>query len=187
MRKVLVLTAAGACVLTLGLTTTPANAAAAGTALTVNLSGGSLSISAPGTASLTGSATTGSTLTGPLGSTPTQITDSTGSLLGWSDHVTVSSDLTSTGTPADKISLAVGSSTLTIVAGTVAASGTSLLTGVAAGGLGTLTTTTSVPLVTAVAGAGGGTYSFTPTLALVVPPNTKAHTDYTTTITQTVS
>lgn len=184
MRKATVLLSTAATVAALAA---PAlGATTADTTLTVNLVGGSLSISAPSTASLSGSAAAGTIITGSLGSSDTTVTDGRGSLLGWGVTAVTDGDLETLSTAnADKIALSAAGP-LTIVGGTVTAGGSSLLTGVSVGALGGLSTT-PVTLVTAALGAGGGTYTFRPTLALTVPPNTVAHSDYTVKITQTVS
>lgn len=182
MRKALVLVVAAATV-----AAASAPALAADTTLTVNLSGGALSISAPATASLAGSAAAGTLITGTLGVTDTTVTDATGSLRGWNVTAVTDGDLETLSTAnADKIALPAVGSPLTILGGAVAAGTGSLLSGVALGAGGGLSTA-PVTLVTATAGFGGGTYSFRPTLALTVPPNTKAHADYTVKITQSVS
>lgn len=182
MRKVLVLAAVVAAV-SAGAAV-PANAAG-DTTLTVALVGGSLSISAPSTASLSGSANAGTVITGNLGASATQVTDNRGTLLGWTVSASTDGDLVSTSAPTRKIALTPGASPLTIVAGAVTTSG-GLLSGVSAGAGGGLSTT-AVPLVAALAGSGGGTYSYTPALTLTVPPNTYAHNDYKVVITQTLT
>lgn len=159
----------------------PASAADSSTTVTATLTGGSLTISAPSTAALSGSAAAGSILTAPMGKTT--VADSRGSLLGWNvTAVTLTGSMTtSTG---DSIPLAA-TGPLGLVTGTITAEGGSLLSGVGAGAGGNLSTT-AVAVATAALNSGGGTYSYDPTLTLTVPPNTKAGA-YQVTVVQTVS
>jgi hypothetical protein len=164
----------------------PAMAATSGsTDVTFNLAGGSLSINAPSAVTINGSI--GAPVSGAMGTTT--VTDNTGALAGWNvTAATGSNTMASVGTPADTIALNPALPALpplSIVTGPVAASGASILSGVAAGTGGSLTTT-PVTLVTAASLAGGGVYTYNPTLALVVPANTVAHSDYKVTVTQTV-
>lgn len=184
---VLAAAVAGALAVSL-LAATPSFATAASdsgsTTLTATLTGGSLSIAAPSTASLSGSAGEATVITGSMGTTT--VTDDTGSLLGWSVTATatdLSDVVNSTTTYTIPLS---DTGPLTLATGTITAVGSSLLTGVAAGAGGDLNPTTAITVATAVAGDGGGSYSYDPTLTLTVPANTYAGT-YTSTITQTVT
>lgn len=179
----LVLTAAPA-----SACTAPSGGGCADTVLTVSLTGGTLSISAPGTASMSGSVAAG-TVIGPtnMGASPTQVTDNRGTLAGWTVTALTTGNLHSA---LQNSNISLGTSNLTgplaLLTGVVTAGGSSLLTGVAAGGGGSLNPSQAVTVATAALGAGGGVYTYTPTLTLTVPANTVAATDYTTTITQSV-
>lgn len=183
LRRVVVVFFAGAV-----LTAFPPLAEAALTAdttLSVTIDTGTLSITAPGTASLgTVSAAVGSTATATLGTVT--VSDSRGSLLGWS--VTAKTTTTSMSTGGDTPdTIALGpTGPLGWATGTVSATGGSLLSGVAAGAGGFLNNSTAIPVATAALTAGGGTYTFNPTLTLTVPSNTAAGT-YTVVVTQTVA
>jgi hypothetical protein len=158
-------------------------AASGSTTLTVPLTGGTLSISAPASASLAAaSVAPGSTSTGSLGSTT--VTDNRGTLAGWSVTVLASGNLVDGS--GDVITLTAASSTLTWATGAVSASGSSVLSGVSAGAGGLVSTNVAAAAVTAVSLFGGGTFTFNPSLSFVVPANVKAGS-YTTTVVQTVA
>lgn len=190
MRKALALGTAAASMAVLGLAA-PASAADSATTLTVNLSGGSLSISAPAAASMSGSASAGSVLTGSLGTT--RVTDNRGTLAGWTVSAVTGGNLVSAADPSKSIALtAAGPLVSTVATADLATVGTSVLTGlsggatVAVGAGGGLNATTPSVLVTATSLAGGGSFDYTPSLTLTVPPNTYAASDYTVVVTQSV-
>src|SRR5437879_4155861 len=113
---------------------TAAFAATGDTNVSMNLAGsGVFSITAPATASLTGSGIQpGASYAGSLGST--SVVDSRGTLLGWNVTVLATSDFVDPVGPKT-ISLAAASSTLTWATGSVSASNGSLLSvGAGAGG-----------------------------------------------------
>lgn len=182
LRRAIVVFSAGA---VLTATAPLAHAAlTANTTLSVTIDAGTLSISAPATASLgTVSAAVGSTVNAPLGTVT--VSDSRGSLLGWS--VTAKTTTTSMSTGGDTPdTIALGpTGPLGWVTGTVSATGGSLLSGVTAGGGGFLNNSTAIPVATAALTAGGGTYTYNPMLTLTVPSNTAVGT-YTVVVTQTV-
>lgn len=169
---------AGAC--------TPSDGGAcAGTAVTVDLAAGSLTISAPTSLSLSGSLDSS-----PLSATMStvQVDDGRGTLAGWTVTATTSGDLTTSSSPAHTIAL--GSSSLSgplwLTTGAITAGTLSSLLNVTAGAGGSLNPVQPVVVATAATGFGGGAYSFTPTVTLTVPPNSYAG-DYSTTVTFTVT
>ncbi len=150
---------------------TPASADT--TSTTITLTGGSLSIDAPSTASGSASVEPGTTMTVNL--TDTTVVDNRGSLLGWT--VTGSStDFTKDAT------YSMPKAGFTWATGTVASSNGSL-TGVAAGAGGSMGA--SFAVATAIAGAGAGTFTYPATVTGLVPVNMKAG-DYVATITQSI-
>lgn len=169
----------------LGVTPLAHAATTGNTTLSVTIDVGSLSISAPTTASLgTVSAAVGSTATANLGTVT--VADSRGSLLGWSVTAVTTTSSMSTGGATPK-TIALGpTGPLGWVTGSVTATGGSLLSGVAAGAGGFLNNATAIPVATAVLTAGGGTYTYNPTLTLTVPANTEAGT-YSVVVTQTIA
>ena len=187
MRRSLLLAGSAAALLTLGVAGT-AGAQTDSTTVTVSLTGAStLSLDAPTSATASGSAAPGSAINVAVGTTT--VTDNRGSLLGWAVTATstdLTTDGTDTGTTAgDGTGETIPSVAMTWATGTIAASGTSLLSGVAVGAGGPFTTTsTAVPVAVSALGSGGGTFTYPATVALVVPPNVLAGT-YTATITQT--
>ena len=156
---------------------------AADTTVSVTLSG-DLTISAPASVNLgTVSAGAGSTTSASLGTVT--VADGRGSLLGWNVTAVTTTSTMSTGGATPKTIALGATGPLGWVTGTVAASGPSLITGVAAGAGGFLSTT-AIPVATAVATSGGGTYTYNPTLTFTVPANSQAGT-YSVVVTQTVS
>jgi hypothetical protein len=157
----------------------PAHADTAGeTTMTLGLSAsGSLSISAPATASGSGVATPGSTVNVPIGTTT--VIDNRGALTGWTVTASATDLVTGSGGAGEVIPV----SDMAWTTGSIAASGSSVLTGVAAGAGGSL----AAPVVVAASLplSGAGTFSYPATVHVVVPPNVKAGT-YVSTITQTV-
>lgn len=168
----------------------PAGGSCSDTVLTVNLSGGSLLISAPATATLTGAAgsVAAGSVVGPTSMGTTTVTDNRGTLAGWNVTAVTTGDLVSTATPSHTISLGTAAlgGPLVMATGTVSASGGSILGSVAAGAGGSLNPSSAVTVATAPLASGGGSYTYAPTLTLTVPANTYAAPDYTTTITQSV-
>lgn len=171
----------------LAVATVPAAFAAetASTTVSVTIAAGGLSIGAPPTASLgTVSAAVGAVASAGLGTVT--VSDSRGSLLGWSvTAVTTTASMSTGGATPDTIALTT-LGPLSWVTGTVTATGASLLSGVAAGAGGFLNNTTPIPVAVAAVAGGNGTYTYNPTLSLTVPPNTPAGT-YSVVVTQTVS
>lgn len=183
VRRSIVLVAAGAAVLAVAPLADAAETA--NTTLSVTIDVGSLSISAPATASLgTVSAGVGSTASAALGTVT--VADSRGSLLGWSVTAVTTTASMSTGGATPKTIPLSATGPLGWVTGTVSATGGSLLSGVAAGGGGFLNNATAIPVANAVLTAGGGTYTYNPTLTLTVPSNTQVGT-YSVVVTQTVA
>lgn len=156
---------------------------AADTTVSITLAG-DLTISAPGSLDLeTVSAAAGSTVSKPLGTVT--VADGRGTLLGWNVTAKTTTSTMSTDDTTPK-TIALGpTGPLGWVTGTVAASGPSLITGVAAGAGGFLSTT-AVPVAVAAVSSGGGTYTYNPTLTFTVPANAQAGT-YSVVVTQTVS
>ncbi|MDQ3757457.1 MAG: hypothetical protein M3394_06390 [Actinomycetota bacterium] len=158
-------------------------AQAADTTVSVTLAG-DLTLAAPTSVSLgTVSAAAGSTISKELGSVT--VADGRGSLLGWSVTAATTTATMSTGGATPKTIALGATGPLGWVTGTVAASGPSLITGVAAGAGGFLSTT-AIPVATAVATSGGGSYTYNPTLTFTTPANAQAGT-YSVVVTQTVS
>ena len=156
---------------------------AADTTVSITLAG-DLTISAPGSVNLgTVSAAAGSTKTASLGAVT--VADGRGSLLGWNVTAVTTTSSMSTGGATPKTIALGATGPLGWVTGAVTASGPSLITGVAAGAGGVLSTT-AIPVATALATSGGGTYTYDPTLTFTVPANTQAGT-YSVVVTQTVS
>lgn len=158
-------------------------ARAADTTVSVTI-GGDLTISAPGTAALgTVSAVPGDTKTGSLGDVT--VTDGRGTLLGWNVTAATAASTMSTGGATPKTIALGATGPLGWVTGTVTANGSSLLTGVAAGAGGFLSTT-AIPVATALVTAGSGSYTYNPTLTFTTPVGVQAGT-YSVVVTQTVS
>lgn len=182
VRKPLILLTAGAAALSI---TPAALAADDSTTISVSIGAGNLTIAAPDTASLgTVSVAPGSVATASMGETT--VTDSRGSLLGWSVTALTTTSSMSTGGATPKTIPLTAAAPLGLVTGTVTAGTGSLLTGVSAGAGGFLNNTTPVPVAVSLLGTGGGTYTYNPTLTFTVPPNTAAGT-YSVVVTQTVS
>ncbi|HEX9969306.1 MAG TPA: hypothetical protein VGB03_04135 [Acidimicrobiales bacterium] len=160
-------------------------AESANTTVSVTVAAGALSIGAPGSASLGSvSAAVGSVASANLGTVT--VSDSRGSLLGWSvTAVTTTASMSTGGTTPHTIAL-TPAGPLSWATGTVTASGASLLSGVAAGAGGFLNNTTPIPVAVAALAAGGGTYTYNPTVSLTVPANAESGT-YSVVVTQTVS
>ena len=152
------------------------------TTLTVTLTGGTLSVAAPATASMAGSSNTASIVTGTVAGN--SVTDNRGSLLGWTVQATAT-DLTSASSHTITLGatgpLAVVGANLSAGAGGIL--GVGLKPALAAAGF---LSSTATPVITAPATVGGGTYNYDMSLTLTVPANTYADT-YTSTITQTVA
>lgn len=157
----------------------------ANTTLSVIIDGGTLSITAPASASLgNASAAVGSTTSAAIGTVT--VSDTRGSLLGWSvTAVTTTAAMSTGGATPDTIAL-TPAGPLAWTTGAVTATGTSLLTGVSAGAGGMLNNTTPIPVAVSALASGGGTYTYNPTVLLTVPPNTKTGT-YSVVVTQTVA
>jgi hypothetical protein len=157
----------------------PTAANAADTNVTFTLSGGSLTLSAPGSASLTAAGNlgvTGTSVSGSLGSST--VTDSRGSL---AHTVTVnmsSTDFTDAASDVIAKSNAAGSSGATVPTGVAVAVPT--LTGQTIGASGGAT----ILQLTGVVGAASTTYN--PTVTVTIPANAIAGS-YSGTITQTAS
>lgn len=157
----------------------------ANTTLSVIIDGGVLSISAPASASLgTASAEVGGTAGAAIGTVT--VSDTRGSLLGWSVTAVTTTAAMSTGGATPKTIALTPAGPLNWVTGTVAASGASLLTGVSAGAGGFLNNTTPIPVAVSALASGGGTYTYNPSVTLTVPPNTETGT-YSVVVTQTVA
>jgi hypothetical protein len=153
------------------------------TTVSVTLAG-DLTISAPESVDLGSvSAAAGSTTSASLGTVT--VSDGRGSLLGWNVTAATEASTMSTGGATPKTIALGATGPLGWVTGTVAASGPSLITGVAAGAGGFLSTT-PINVATAAATSGGGTYTYDPTLTFTVPANAQAGT-YSVVVTQTVS
>lgn len=182
MRRAIVLVAAAGA---LALVPSAQAALTANTTLSVTVDTGTLSISAPGTASLGNvSAAVGSTASTGLGTVT--VADSRGTLLGWSvTALTTTANMSTGGATPSTIALSA-TGPLAWATGTVTAVGGSLLSGVTAGGGGFLNGSTAIPVATAVLTAGGGTYTYNPTLTLTVPANTAVGT-YSVVVTQTIA
>lgn len=165
------LLAAAAAALVAG-TTLPASAA--GTQTTFTVTAGTISISAPASASLgSQTATVGnSTITGPLGTVT--VTDQRGGILGWTASV-ISTAFTPSAGPADP------ASNITYTPGTITTVGTVTATGSSAADL-----TTNKPVVVATLVNGGNSATWGPTLAVVVPGGFVTGT-YTATVTHSVA
>lgn len=150
------------------------------TTVSVQLVAGSLTISAPDSASFGQvSSAVGTVDTTSLGTVT--VSDSRGSLLGWA--VTAHTEAAAMTSGDDSIDLTVAGP-LGWATGTVSAGGASILDNVAAGAGGFLSTT-PIAVATAALGAGGGTYTYNPTLTFTVPANAKAGT-YSVVVTQTI-
>lgn len=169
------LAAAGALAIAGGLTVVaqPAQAACSAgagdvcsdaTAVTVTLAGGTMSIDAPATAAPAGSISVAPGTPFTINVANTSVVDNRGSLLGWA--VTGSSqDLTHTTDATYKILAA----TMAWSSGNPVAQGTALISGVTAGGGGSMGAAFPVAVATALAGA--GEFRYTATITGVVPPN----------------
>lgn len=188
--------------LALALLALPASAADSGsTEVSVQLTGGTLTIAADATSALaTASVSPGTTTTNTADLLHTTVTDETGSLLGWTvtavtdstigggdlvgqTLVDTTGDGTADSTPVIDLGDTSLGSPLTMVAQTLTGSD---LTDVSVGAGGGLNPTESITVAQALLGAGGGTYEYDDLITLTVPPNTYANT-YTVTVVQTVS
>lgn len=157
----------------------------ADTTLSVTIDAGTLSISAPVSASLgNASAAVGSTASAQIGTVT--VSDTRGSLLGWSVTAATTTAAMSTGGATPKTIALTAAAPLAWTTGTVTATGASLLSGVSAGAGGFLNNTTPIAVAVSALGAGGGTYTYNPTVTLTVPPNTEVGT-YSVVVTQTVA
>lgn len=150
------------------------------TVTTVSLTGGSLSVDGPATASGSAEVAPGSTITVNVGST--SVVDNRGSLLGWT-ATGASTDfvkpaITTPATPAYTIPKAV----FTWTTGAIATSNGSL-TGVTAAAAGSMAAPFAV--AAALPAQGGGTYTYSATVTGLVPVNLIVG-DYVGTITQSV-
>jgi hypothetical protein len=158
-------------------------ARAADTTVSVTI-GGNLTIAAPSSVDMqTVSAVPGSTKTASLGEVT--VTDARGTLLGWSVTAATATSTMSTGGATPKTISLGATGPLGWVTGAVTASGTSPITGVAAGAGGFLSTT-AIPVATALVTSGGGAYTYNPTLTFTTPVGAQAGT-YSVVVTQTVS
>ena len=169
MRKSLITTVAvvGAVALT-GLTALPASAAT--TTATMEVTAGALSITAPAAIALSKVAP-GATSTGAL--TGVQVSDLTADAIGWTSSVNMTaftSATTKTSIPAAGITYTPTTATTT---GTVAVAAAA-----AAAGTGAVQTATAV--------TGNNTATWGATIAVAVPSDALAATDYTATLTQSV-
>jgi len=176
MRKSLVL--AVAALSTAGFAAlVPAAANAADTSVTFTLSGGSLTISAPASATLTGAtlAVGGTSVSGSLGGTT--VTDARGTLTHVDTVNMASTDFSDGSGDTVPATGATGYSGVGTISGVAVSVPT--LVGVALNGAGS-----TVYQMTGVVGSASATYS--PTVAVTIPTNTIAGT-YTGTVTQTVS
>jgi hypothetical protein len=169
-----------------GMAVAPAaQAETAKTTLSVTIGVGALTISAPSSASLgSTTAAVGATAAAQIGEVT--VTDTRGSLLGWSVTAVTDTDSMSTGGEDPDTILLTAVAPLLWETGTVSASGGSLLSGVSAGAGGFLNNATPIPVAVSTLGNGGGIYTYNPTVTLAVPPNTVAGT-YSVVVTQTVS
>jgi hypothetical protein len=158
-------------------------ARAADTTVSVTI-GGDLSISAPATANLgTVAAVPGATTSTALGSV--SVSDGRGTLLGWNVTAVTATSTMSTGGATPKTIALGATGPLGWVTGAITASGSSPITGVAAG-VGGFLSTTPIPVATALVTAGQGTYTYNPTLTFTTPVGAQAGT-YSVVVTQTVS
>lgn len=181
VRKPLVVFGAAAAALSLA---SAAVAADDSTTISVTLQAGNLTIAAPDAASLgTISVAPGSVATAAMGETT--VTDTRGTLLGWSVTALTTTASMSTGGATPKTIALTAAGPLGLVTGTVTAGTGSLLTGVSAGAGGFLNNTTPTPVAVSVLGAGGGTYTYNPSLTFTVPSNAAAGA-YSVVVTQTV-
>jgi len=161
----------------------PGRAASSSSNVDLQISGGSLTISAPASASLPAvSAAPGSVSSVSLGTTT--LADTRGTLLGWT--VTVMASGNWSDGAGHSISLGAGASTLMWSTGGLTAQGAASLTGVSAGVGGTVTTSAPTAVATALLGFGAGTYTWNGTLTFTVPANVFAST-YTVTLVQTAA
>lgn len=145
------------------------------TVATISLTGGSLSVDGPATASGSASVAPGTTMTVNVGST--SVVDNRGSLLGW----------TVTGATTDFVhstnnTYSMAKALFTWTTGAVATSNGSL-TGVVAGAGGSMAAPFAVAAATPL--NGGGTFTYSATVAGTVPPNLVVGS-YVGTITQSV-
>jgi len=166
--------------------TPPSGGVCGDSTLNATLTAGTLSLSVPASASISGTLGSASSFSTTMGTI--QVQDNRGSLAGWTLGAVTSGDLTTGGASPQTISLGTSTSggPLTLVTGTITPVGLSSLLNVTAGAGGSLNPSTVVTVARALLGAGGGTYTMTPTLTLTPPGNTVAGA-YTTTISFTLS
>jgi hypothetical protein len=137
--------------------------------VTFTATGGSLSIAAPGSATLSGGTTSpGGTVTGALGTVT--VTDARGSAAGWTASVYSTTGFTATSSTAitnSGITYTPGATTSTTVPGTPT------ITAGTAGSPGAASGTALTVYTYANATAGGNIVSWNPTLAVVIPITAK--------------
>jgi hypothetical protein len=179
MRKSLALAVTGLTVASRGaLVPTAANAA--DTNVTFTLTGGSLTLSAPGSATLTAAGNLGlggTTVSGSLGNTT--VTDARGSLLGSFNVDMSTTDFTSSGNTIAKSNATAYSGAATPT-GVAVPAPTTNLTAVNIGGA----TPGRILTVTGVTGSASVVYN--PTVSIAIPADTVAGS-YSGTVTQTAS
>jgi hypothetical protein len=157
----------------------PSSADAADTNVTFTLSGGSLTLTAPGSASLSAAGNlgvSGTTVSGQLGSST--VTDARGALAHTVTVTMSTTDFTTSASDTIAKSAATGYSGATVPTGVAVA--VPSLTGQAIGNAGGAT----ILQLTGVVGSASTTYN--PTVSIAVPANAVAG-NYSGTITQTVS
>lgn len=158
-------------------------ASAADTTVSVTV-GGDLTISAPSTANLGSvAALPGATASAALGNVT--VADGRGTLLGWNVTAVTATSTMSTGGATPKTIALSATGPLGWTTGAITPSGSSPITGVAAGAGGFLSTT-PIPVATALVTTGQGTYTYNPTLTFTTPVGAQAGT-YSVVVTQTVS
>lgn len=180
MRKALLLLSALAIVGVGGVfTATPTSAEG----VTFELTGGSLAVAEPSTATITGgtvAGTVGTSLTGALGSTV--VTDTRGGTTGWFSKVTGTTAFTNGTTVIPVTSIKVWVPGAVSTTGVVVATAGTFLTQAT----GLALTTSAQTLVTATAVIGNNTATFTPSIAVAIPADATVGT-YSGAVTQTVS
>jgi hypothetical protein len=163
------------------LATVPANAA--DTTVTFTTTGGSLTVAAPGSATLSGGTTTpGGTVSGALGTVT--VTDARGSAAGWTSSVYSTTGFTATA------STAIANAAITYTPGATTATtapGTPTITAGSAGPPGVSSGTALVAYSYANVTAGGNSVSWNPTLAVVIPLTAKTAAAYSGTISHQVA
>jgi hypothetical protein len=180
MRKSLALTVAGLSVASLGALV-PGTANAADTNVTFTLTGGSLTLSAPGSAALTAAGNLGlggTTVSGTLGNTT--VTDARGSLLGGFNVSMSTTDFSDGSGNTVAKSNATAFSGVATPTGIAVPVGTTNLTAVNIGGAG------GGQILTVTGVTGSASVAYNPTVSIAIPADTVAG-DYSGTVTQTAS